>query len=229
MRVRVCGSTGARGTSGAKLMLISSTSVAVCQIMTAFLLWRVEQLTAASGVSFVRCVLMWLAAAALILLGLAESAIDWKEGDKRLKDPPMAVKANGQGPPGRAQMEKEDDELFSSPMLPPSLARIMSVATDEDEAGGKACLRLLHMLAAFTVVGLNVASQWVGDDAFAARPVSAIFAAVGGITFFVFCIMVSHSRHGQQPPALTSHLSASAHVYLSACVLCCAVCCGSNG
>ena len=63
-------------------MLISCTSVAVCQIMTAFLLWRVEKLTHASGTSLLRCSFMWMASVALILLGLAESAIDWKSPDK---------------------------------------------------------------------------------------------------------------------------------------------------
>lgn len=186
--------SGARGTSGAKLMLISCTSVAVCQIMTAFLLWRVEELTSTSSVSFVRCVLMWLAAVALILLGLAESAIDWKSGEKRLKDPPMRGDGTSlRGPPSHSHMvTKESDEDFDSPMVKPVLSRIMSLATEEDEADGKSCLRLLHMLAAFTVVGLNVASQWAGGDA-GTRPVSAAMSAVGGVTFFIFCIMVSRT------------------------------------
>ena len=185
-------------------MLISCTSVATCQIMTAFLLWRVEQLTSASGVSFIRCVLMWLAASALILLGLAESAIDWKSGDKRRKDPPRRDNGNqnngSKGPPSQEQMTKGDDlydessPTDSGPSLPPVLSRVMSLVTEEDEAVGKSCLRVLHMLAAFAVVGLNVASQWAGGDAHT-RPVSAGIAAIGCVTFFVFCIMVSSHSH----------------------------------
>ena len=186
---------GARGTSGAKLMLISCSSVAVCQIMTAFLLWRVEELTSASGVSFYRCVLMWLAAASLILLGLAESALDWKDPNKRMKDPPMKD-SNGKAAPAAATMtltkESDEGEYTNGPMTKPIFNRIMSVATDEDEADGKSQLRLLHMLAAFAVVGLNVGSQWAGGDA-NTRPVSAYMSAVGGVTFFIFCMMVSHS------------------------------------
>ena len=177
-------------------MLISCTSVAVCQIMTAFLLWRVETLTSTTGASVVRCSLMWLAAAALIMLGLCESAIDWVSGDKRMKDPP--IKVNGRLAPPRVQMSStmvDDDDLSSSPMKPPSLARTMSLVSEEDEADGKSCLRLLHMLAAFAVVGLNVASQWIGGDA-SVRPVSSGMSAIGGGAFFIFCMMVrtAHSK-----------------------------------
>ena len=195
-------------------MLISCTSVAVCQVTTAFLLWRVEVLTNSSGVSLLRCSLMWLAAVALILLGLAESAIDWKSPVKVAKDPPSrseiggrtgggasngSVNGRGSGPL-RSKMDEPveveaevDGEVKTVVVKPAEVVRKMSLVAEEDEAVGKSTLRLLHMLAAFAVVGLNVAAQWMGGDAYS-RPVSAGSAAVGGTVFFVFCMMVdSHS------------------------------------
>ena len=94
-------------------------------------------------------------------------------------------------------MEEEND-LDASPAVKPVFARIMSLVTEEDEAVGKSGLRLLHMLAAFAVVGLNIAGQWSGGDAYT-RPVSAACAALGGITFFVFCMMVTQPTTQRQP------------------------------
>ena len=118
-------------------------------------------------------------------------------------------------------------DLDSSPMVKPSLARIMSVATDEDEADGKACLRLLHMLAAFAVVGLNVASQWVGGDIYT-RPVSAAMSAGGGVTFLIFCVMVGHTAHYLCLSRSLSHITLSSTDVVGLCVRCgCG--CLSNG
>ena len=191
-------------------MLISCTSVAVCQILTAFLLWRVEALTNGAGSPLLRCSFMWLASVALILLGLAESALDWKCQDKMAKDPPMKGRNGssvdptvngGIAPPTRSKMDGDDNGSdASSAMSQTSPARNMSLVTEEDESVGKGGLRLLHALAAFAVVGFNIASQWSGGDA-NTRPVSAAFAFVGGMTFFVFCMMVTQTATTKQRAA----------------------------
>ena len=115
---------GARGTSGAKLMLMSSTAVSLCQTHIAWLLWRCHALTDDPNhpQDFQRWTYMWLAALSLLLLGLAESAIDWKTTDTRKKEGQANSKALKAASDAHAAIEKkeadEDDAAAAAGQLP---------------------------------------------------------------------------------------------------------------
>ena len=182
---------GARGTSGAKLMLMSCTAVAICQMQTAWMLWRMSQLVHGEAQPITRMVLMWAAAISLMILGLAESALDWQTQIKSKKDDEDNADGSGMAHTPSfsflAQDSPTDDDSSEHSTRPP-LKRIMSVYTEADEAQGKSTLRAVHMLAAFAVVGLNVAAQWEGPQT-ESRLASVVLVTVGLVSFLVFCIM----------------------------------------
>ena len=203
---------GARGTSGAKLMLMACTGSACCQIHLAYMLWRVTALRFPDEAA-VRWLLMWLSAAALILLGMAESAIDWKDAEQRLKDGQRNSKAERK----EAVAAAADPDLQSSRRVPHSdqdssngssgavhdgtsspysnqlefssvpLTRSDTEGLEDPQGTGKARMRMMHMVAAFMVVGFTSAGQLYGH--WQLRLPSVIVASVGLCTFILFCLM----------------------------------------
>ena len=187
-------------------MLMSCTAVAICQMQTAWMLWRIHTLVTGPE-PMTRTLLMWAAAISLMVLGLAESALDWKFSVKRRKEDPddgpedtgMAHTGTHQpypvvrpdSPSDYVDSKKgggEEGDNDGTAARPPPLKRTMSVYTEADEAQGKSFLRFMHMAAAFAVVGFNVAAQWIGPYS-EARLGSLITVNIGLFAFIIFCIM----------------------------------------
>ena len=178
-----------------------------------------------------------------MLLGLAESAMDWKTAT------PMKDKENGErvryssgmahtpGPlTAHYSWSDEDDKsnggqaVLNEPALfnkPPPLQRETSVYTEEDEAEGKALLRLLHMVAAFAVVGFNVAGQWVGGSAQRdLRIPSVVTVSIGLTAFLIFCMMqwLSGANDADIPDALEAFRGARVAYTFCSCLRPCCFC-----
>ena len=228
---------GARGTSGAKLMLMSCTAVAICQMQTAWMLWRIHALITGEE-PMTRCLLMWAGAISLMILGLAESALDWQTSVKRKKeDPDDGPEHTGMAHTGTSTHHlptpdspsdydaKKNGDRDATLTKPPPLKRLMSVYTEEDEAQGKRVLRLAHMLAAFAVVGFNVAAQWVGPHP-ESRVGSMITVSIGLVAFLVFCAMqwLSGANDDFIPDSLGPFKASAVAYSFCACLRSCCYC-----
>lgn len=150
---------GARGTTGAKLMILLTTSLSLSTLYLTALLWSTSVIPTASLVLFV------LASVGLCTLGFVESAVEWA---------PLPI--------DYPQLQcAEDTELMEGYYKQLEVVRL----THAEDSRIKAQFATLHMIAAFLFIGGQFAAQVVDNSSI----IALVAASVGLFTFVCFCLL----------------------------------------
>ena len=149
----------ARGTTGSKLMLVLTSTVAISSVYIESVLWTQGRIPVSA------LVLTVIASIGLALLGFAESSIEWAPLPLDWPDLQLPI----------------DTELMTLYYRQLEITRL----TEAEDEQIKARFVDLHMIGAFTFVLAQFVARLVRDD----RGVGFVVGCVGLVAFLFFCAM----------------------------------------